>query len=199
MDWKTFWTTLAIGIALVVAQGIASHFDNRFSQRELDAAGITNSWSFLQHGGMWADVFIISPIVAYALSKYQLDLHTLWGIGTAILSALFVLAALEFYRRMGIVMGDHCTHDGKTVLAGWIHGLFFFSAIWVCLEIYLGLTTPVVSKQDILIFSTLLTPFFYLGVKKFSDAWVFSTQDKWQVAALTLGVWVIAAIRLIRV
>ncbi len=195
---KTFWTILVVGIGLIVVQGISAHFDNRFSRRELDNAGITNSWSFLQHGGMWADVFIISPIVAYALSKYQLDIHSWRGIGTLIVSIVFTLAMIEFYRRRGIAMGDHCTHDGKTTFAGWIHGLYAFAAIWVCLEIYLELMAPVVSKQDIVIFSLLLTPFFYLGVAKFSERWIFSAQDKWQVLALTTGVWVITVIRLVR-
>ena len=147
---------------------------------------------------MWADVFIISPIVAYALSNYRLDTTSWWGMGTLVASAAIVLVMVEAYRRMGIIMGDHCTHNGRTVPAGWIHALFAFAAIWVCLEVYLGLTTPVVSKPDIVIFSLLLTPFWYLGVAKFSERWIFSTQDKWQVTGGIIAIWVVAAVRLIR-
>ncbi len=152
----------------------------------------------MEHGGMWADVFVISPIVAYAASKYKFDVSFPWGLGLLAASIVIVLGMIEIYRRAGITMPDHCTHNGETVLAGWIHGLFAVAAIWVCLEIYLGLSTPIVSKQDIVIFSILLTPFFYLGVAKLSARWVFSTQDKYQVAIMTALVWFVAVIRLVR-
>jgi len=195
VDWKIFWTTLAIGIGFVVVQGITSHFDGYFSKAQLNSRGVV-AWSFLEHGGMWADVFIISPVVAYALSKYRLDYTVYWGTGTFLFSALFTLIMVEIYRREGMKMGDHCTHDGVTTIAGWIHAAYAFIAICVMLQVFLGLTTPVVSKGDIVIFAIMLTPFFYLGVAKFSSEWAFSRQDEVQVAALTAGVWAIALTRI---
>lgn len=197
MAWHVFWGVLCVGILIVALQGICSWIDRHFSQRQLDEDGNTKDYSFLQHGGMWSDVFDISPIVAFVVSAYTLDLKSWLGIGTFVGSFAFTLAALEFYRRMGTVAGDHCTHDGRTKPAGWIHGAFFWIGIWVCLEVYLGLTTPVVSKQHLVIISILLTPFFYLGVAKFTPRWKFSTQDKWQVGILTAAIWVITVIRLI--
>lgn len=194
MEW-IFWATLVVGIAFVVVQGITSYFDGYFSKAQLYSRGIV-AWSFLEHGGMWADVFIISPIVAHALSKYQLNYSAHWGTATFMVSIVVVLGLVEFYRRMGMRMGDHCTHDGVTTIAGWIHAAYAFAAVFVLLQIFLGLTTPVVSKGDIVIFATLLTPLFYLGVAKFGSDWGPSTQDKWQVAALTVGVWVLAAVRI---
>ncbi|MDO8482131.1 MAG: hypothetical protein Q7S75_03565 [bacterium] len=198
MDWKLFWQILAGGIALVVIQGIASWVDHRFSQAQLVAYGITNSWSFKEHGGMWADIFIISPIVAYAISNYRLEYSSIRGLVSFVVTTLVVLALIESYRRGGIKFGDHCTHDGKTVFAGWIHGIFAVAAIWVCAQIYLGWTTPSVSKVEIVFLSIVLTPFFYLGVAKFSELWVFDSFAKWQVASLTIGLWLIAGIRLWR-
>ena len=193
---EIFWPVLGIGLGLVALQGVASWLDGRWSRAQLRSRGITNSYSFWEHGGMWVDVFIITPLVAYAVSKYELDCSSVPGVVALFASGAVTLVLIEMYRRGGIAMGDHCTHDGKTTLAGWIHGLFAFLAIGVCVEIYLGLTTPVVSKQDVIVFSTLLTPFFYLGVAKWSERWVFGTAEKWQVAAGIILVWIAAAVRI---
>lgn len=196
MDWTLFCTTLAVGVGLVAVQGICSAFDHRFSSAQMNHYRIERCWSFLQHGGMWADVLIISPIVAFVLGSYRLDYTSWWGIGTYVFSLVLTLVMVEFYRRMGIAWGDHCTHDGKTKPAGWVHAAFAFAAIWILLEVFLGLTTPVVSNVHLVIIAIWMTPFFYLGVKKFHHSWVMSTQDKRQIAALTIGMWVIVLIRI---
>ena len=190
---EVFWLVVGTGLGLVAAQGAASWLDGRWSQAQLRSLGVTNSYSFWEHGGMWMDVFIITPFVACAVSKYELDYSSWQGEAALLISGAVTLVLIELYRRGGMVMGDHCTHDGRTTLAGWIHGLFAFGAIWVCAEIYLGLTTPVVSKQDVILFSALLSPFFYLGVAKFSERWVFGVAEKLQVIGGIALVWMIAA------
>ena len=190
---EVFWLVVGTGLGLVAAQGAASWLDGCWSQAQLRSLGVTNSYSFWEHGGMWADVFIITPLVAYAVSKYELDCSSGSGVVALFASGAVTLVLIELYRRWGMAMGDHCTYDGKTTLAGWIHGLFAFGAIWVCAEIYLGLTTPVVSNRDIIIFSTMLSPFFYLGVAKFNERWVFGVAEKWQVIGGLALVWMIAA------
>ena len=201
MDWKIFWSIVALGLALVAAQGALAYFDGYFSHEQLRKRGIHNMWSFLEHGGMWADVFIITPLIAFATARYRLDLST-WGLGELLASVIITIALIEMYRRGAIApggTGDHCTHNGHTVAAGWVHGLFMAAGIWVSLQIFTWVTSPVVSKADIVLFSVLLTPFFYLGVKKFSPLWYMSVQDKWQVVALTAGVWIAAFVRLAHV
>lgn len=197
MDWKLFNTILLVGIGLVLIQGLFAFFDRYLWQEQMRERGITNGWSFMEHGGMWADVFVISPLVAYAASKYQLDFS--WrGLLALAGSLIVVLALVEVYRRGAIATPEAHTHDGKTTPAGWIHALFALAAIWVCVQIYLGWTTPMVSKWDIVVFSLILTPFFFLGVVKFSERWTFDPGAKWQVAAGIAAVWVITALHLWR-
>ena len=198
MDWKLFWTILGTGIALVVVQGIASWFDGFLTQAQMRSRGITNGYSFVEHGGMWADVFVISPMVAYAASKYQL--HYFSQSGLAILFAALVVAVVMgyLYRKGALTAPEAYTHDDKTTLAGWLHGLYAVAAIWICALFYLNLATPGVSPKDIIVFSLILTPFFYLGVAKFNERWTFDAFAKRQVTIGTIAVWLVAALRLWR-
>lgn len=196
MDQKRFWSILGIGIALVVIQGISSWFDGYFTQSQMRSRGITNGWAFIEHGGMWADVFVISPILAYAGSKYQLNYFSKWGVVILFVAVVVALAMGVMYERNGMVIPEAHTHDGMTTFAGWIHGLFAVAAIWTIALAYLSLTTPPMSRADTIAFSLLLTPFFYLGVAKFSERWVFDSFAKRQVAIEIAGLWLLTGVRL---
>ncbi|MDP3956845.1 MAG: hypothetical protein Q8P97_02515 [bacterium] len=195
MDWRIFSTILGMGILLVVVQGVASYFDGFLTQSQLRSRGI-RGWSFMQHGGMWADVFVISPIVAYTVGRYRLEFFSKWGLVILGFSVVLSLAAGYMYQQGGIRTPEAHTHHGVTTVAGWIHGLFAVAAIWVCGMVYLNLTSPPMSRTDLVVISVLLTPFFYLGVAKFSEHWVFKPQDKVQVAVSIAAVWVVTGIRL---
>ncbi len=194
MDWKVFWLVLAVGFALVFAQGVASYFDGYATQAQMRSRGYHGT-SFMEHGGMWADVFIISPLVAYAMSKYQFEYTSTRAIIALFASLGLTFAALEVYRRVGIKLPEAHTHDGYTPIQGWIHALFAWAVIWFGIQIYLGWTAPVISRADLIGFAMLLTPFFYLGVAKFNEHWVFDTGARWQVAVGTIGIWVVTFIR----
>jgi hypothetical protein len=197
VDWKILWTVLLVGIALVLIQGLAAWMDGYFTQDQIKRVhGITSAYSFVQHGGMWSDVFIITPIVAYISSKYELEYTTWRAIILLLAAVVLVYLAMEFvYKPAGIKMPEAHTHDGRTPLTGWVHALYAVAAIWVCVEVYLGWTTPVVSSTDIIVVSLLLTPFFYLGVAKFSNQWVFDTGAKWQVGVEIVGLWLLTGWR----
>jgi hypothetical protein len=150
----------------------------------------------MEHGGMWADVFVISPIVAYVVSKYQIDYFSKWGLVVLAFAIVISLAALYAYQKGGITTPEAHTHDDTTTIAGWIHAVFAVAAIWICAMVYLNLTTTPMSQRDIIVVSVLLTPFFFLGIAKFSERWVFSSTAKWQVAIEVVVLWAIAGIRI---
>ena len=195
MDWKLFWMILVLGVALVIIQGVSSWFDGYFTQAQMRSRGITNGWAFIEHGGMWADVFVISPIVAYAVSNYKLDYFSKWGLLILAIAVVVSLAMGYMYQKNGVATPEAHTHDGITTFAGWIHGLFAVAAIWIVAMVFLNLTTPSVSRTDIIVFSLLLTPFFYLGVAKFSERWTFDPNAKWQVAIEIVGLWLLTGVR----
>ncbi len=196
MDWKLFLYVFSAGVVLVFVQGISSWFDGYLTQAYMRSHGVTNGWSFMEHGGMWSDVFIISPVVAYIVSKYDVEYFSQWGLIILGVALVVSLAMGAMYQKNGITIPEAHTHDGTTTLAGWIHGLFAVAAIWTCALFYLNLVSPSVLKFDVLVISLLLTPFFFLGVVKFSDRWTFDTIAQWQVAFETAGLWAIASYRL---
>ncbi len=196
MDWKLFFYIFFTGTVLVVLQGIAAWFDGYFTQAQMRSHGVMNGWSFMEHGGMWSDVFIISPIVAYIVSRYNVEYFSRTGFVIFGIAVVVSLAMGMMYQKNGITTPEAYTHDGITTIAGWIHGLFAIVAIWTCSLFYLGFISPVASKFDILLISTLLMPFFYLGVVKFSERWTFDLFAQWQVVILITGLWIITSIRL---
>lgn len=198
MNKTVFFIVLLAGWMLIELQWLSAWAEGWATQAQLRARGV-KGWSFWEHGGVvGADVFLIAPGVAYAFSKYRFDILSWRGFLALLWSAAIVLVLVELYRRQGMAMGDHCTHDGRTVFAGWVHALFSFVSIWTFMQVYLGWTTPEVSSKDLLIFSTLLTPFWFLGIAKFSREWVFDLPARIQVAGGTLFIWVITGIRLWR-
>src|SRR5262245_36825061 len=144
--WGRFALVLALGLATVAAQGIASWFDGYLTQAQMQAQGVTNGWSFLEHGGMWADALIISPILAYILAKYTLRYMTSEGAAIFVAALLATMALGYLYQQSGLHTPEAHTHDGKTTLAGILHGVFATFAIWTFALVYLKLSTPAVSK-----------------------------------------------------
>ncbi len=196
MDWKLFWYILSAGIALVLVQGVCAWNDGFLTQSQMRAGGVTNGWSFMEHGGMWADVFIVSPMVAYFSSKYALEYTSPWGIAVILISIVAWLVLAQMYAHGGITTPEAHTHDGRTTAAGWIHLLFAIAGMAVILMVYCGLTESKVARQDLLILAGLLTPFFYLGVAKFNPRWEFTIPVRWQVAISMVVTYVVTAIRI---
>lgn len=201
MDWNVFFSLLAAGIWLVVIQGIFAWIDWYLTQEQLHARGVTSGWSFLQHGGMWADLFIISPIVAYTASRYELqyfDPGALFLLASAIMLTLIMGV---IYQRNGMITPEAHTHDGKTTIAGWIHGFFAVVAIWICGMLFFGMTKSPVSHYDLIAMAVLLTLFFDLGVRKFSVPaygrnWFYDTPTRLQVLFEIAALWAVTFARI---
>ena len=197
MNWNVFLWVWIWGIAFVVLQAIAADRDGYLTQKDMrERHNITNGWSFMEHGGMWADVFVISPVVAYSVANYQLMFFSKWGIVILIIAIAVSLLMGRMYQEGGKVTPEAHTHDGYTTIAGWIHGLYAVAAIWVVSLMFFNLATPSVSRVDIVLISVLLTPFFDLGARKFSKRWAYTDQAIFQVSGGIVLVWIAAAVRL---
>lgn len=187
---------LLLGIALILAQGICAYFDGYLTQSQLYARGIMNGYSFIEHGGIWADVFIISPSVAYIIGRYKPPYGSIRSMLVLGVASIVIILAGYVYTQMAIYHPEALTHDNYTTPAGWLHGLFALAAAWILALFYLGLTRPPASTRDIMAISVTLTPFCFLSVVKFSNKWEFSTLAQWQVALEIFGLWIVTWIRL---
>ncbi|HET8575224.1 MAG TPA: hypothetical protein VFM02_03595, partial [Candidatus Paceibacterota bacterium] len=172
MNLQVFWSIWILGIALVILQGFFAYRDGYFTQRQMRCThGIVSGWAFIEHGGMWADVFIVSPLVAFIVSRYDFN-YTAWYSWVLLIAdiALSIFAG-RAYAEAGKKTPEAHTHHGKTTVAGWIHGFFAVVGIWIVALFFLTPARPPVSVTDLLIVAGILTPFFVLGIMKFNRRW----------------------------
>ncbi|MEA2416769.1 MAG: hypothetical protein QOI58_3426 [Thermoanaerobaculia bacterium] len=190
-----FLAILASGVALVSIQGLCAYLDGYFSQTQiLEIHRLRGAYAFIEHGGMWADVFITTPIVAYIITSYRLPYLSRRGLMLLAVVIAVSLVAGVLYQEMGKVVPEAHTHFGHTPLAGWIHWLYAIPAIWICAMFYL---TPIDPRPgvDIIFVSIGLTALFALGVMKFNNRWSWSTEALVQVAVSIALLWVATAYR----
>jgi hypothetical protein len=191
-----FLTILAAGLLLVAIQGICAYLDGYFTQAQMQAHGVWNGYSFLEHGGMWADVFVISPLVAHITGKYRLSYFSLKGLAILALAIALAIAGGIAYNKIGLSIPVAHSHDGRTTPAGWIHGIFMVLGFWIVGMFYLTPIDPPASAGDIVMVSLLLTPFCFLGVADFNHRWVFYRAAQIQVAAQIVIIWIVTAVKL---
>jgi hypothetical protein len=95
------------------------------------------------------------------------------------------------YAKGGRLIPEAHTHDGKTTIAGWIHGIYAVLGLWFILIFYFGRLSPQIAKEDFIFMAIMLTFFFPLGIIKFSSQWKFEKFAKWQVTIEIILLWAI--------
>lgn len=191
-----YWLIIAIGAVLVSIQGTCAHFDGYFSQAQIiEVHGIRNAYAFLEHGGMWSDVFIVTPIVAYIMCRYRLPYYRWIEILLLVVTIFVCFAAGIMYQEVGKIFPEAHTHFGYTPLAGWIHGLYAIAVIWICALFYLTRVAPQPSK-DMIVLSSGLSVHVVLGVMKFNPYWSLSKEALVQITVSIAMIWVVTAYKL---
>lgn len=219
MDWTRFVVVLFIGEMLVLLQALSSVADGYFSSAQIKTIGrwmsyrfhATNmpfvysypqkscGYTFLQHGGMWADVFIVSPLVAYLVGMYQFSYISIIPSAKILIIAfgVWILLAIFVFAPAGKEMPEAHAHGGHVTAAGWIHVAYATMATWIVAMVYIPeFSTPPVSKRDIITVSFALIPWVYLSVIKFNKEWRFTEAIRWQIASEILGIALLAYLRL---
>lgn len=186
-----FISVLVVGIVMVVIQGWLAWKDGYFFPSQLQSRGIFNGWSFLEHGGMWADIFIISPAVAYLLSTQSFYYD--WRGWLMFAISILVTSGLGYaYQTDGTTTPTPHAHDGKTTIVGWVHNFYSILFMWPLLMVYVGFTTTKLPLFNFISLSLILTLFFILGVTKFSRRWRFSKKELRQTAGEIISLWIIS-------
>lgn len=193
--WK-FWFVLGGMWFLILLQGIAAYRDGFFTHRQMKSVHHIDKKhgdSFLDHGGMWSDIFIVSPLVAYIINKYVFAYDSRLSLGVLFIAfVLWTVLALVVYAPSGMKRPEAYTRNGRVTDAGWAHVLYVAVATWIITMAYAGAMTPTISNMDIGIISFVLSIWAYFGVMKFNSHWSF---DKWarvQVLVEVIGLWVLA-------
>lgn len=190
-------TILLVGSVLVLIQGLSSFLDGFITQSQMIDRGVMNGYSFMEHGGMWADFLIITPTVAFIVNEYQLPYaSTRSMVILAVATVGLVLAAYQWQQLAAFTPEAHA-HNGYTTVAGYIHLIYAIISMWI---IVLFLISPYwlnVQKHHLIIIAVLLSIWAILGVMKFSPRWTCENGIKIQVAVEVFIIWVATAGRIV--
>ena len=192
-----FWEYLVVGWAFVVTQGIAAFRDGYLTQRQMRYRVPQRGYSLMEHGGMWADVLLISPITAYILSiKEERQLH--FGSVTCLIMLGIIVVTFAVlgagYAKASKKTPEAHAHHGRTTPAGWIHGLYAVISAWVSAVYYFTAVLPLNCMEMGCITLPLLF-FFPLGAVKFNQNYI---QDRYAMIQSLVGPFLLGAISLYR-
>lgn len=179
-----FWIWLLFAVPVLV-QGWCAHKDEFLTARDVQFRRI-QGLPFLYHGGMWSDVVLFAPMMAYLISKHGGQWSTLQISVAAAVG--FVLSFLMhiFYVQGGKVIPEAHTHDGVLTAAGWIHLAYMAAGIAVLALYYLS--TPGLYPTEVWKISGLLFVHFLIGTHVPFKIWVAYERPYWYPAGLVIDV-----------
>ena len=194
---------LAVALAAIAVQAILSHKDGYLIQEQIRKNRYLDQWtaySFMQHGGMWCDVFIISPLIAYLTHTYSFAYLSWLPLLLLVTCILLTLMALSAYAHSSFRIREAHAHGGQLTAAGLVHGIYASIAMWIICLFYLTRAQPRTSTADVILTSIALTPFFFLGAAKWDRRWFrqlrTDTFAKRQIIFGPILVWTIAIIKI---
>lgn len=88
---------------------------------------------FLWHGGLWGDIFILTPLFGWILAMYASQWNILFGF--FIFAIGFLLSALLHWMYISTPFPDSLAWGGKLSIAGWLH-LIYMSASFAILGLF---------------------------------------------------------------
>ena len=196
---------LIVGELLVLLQGILAYKDGYLTRKEMreyhDIAYTLKGFSFMQHGGMWADVLLVSPLMAYLVHVHAFAYDSWAGLAVLAGSALVIRVLGRMYAAVSLKVPEAHAHDGKTTWAGRVHGAYALPCMWLLVMYYLGpRREPGESYDDMIFTSKCLTPYFFIDAAKWSHRWMDGfLSDRFALAqsfGFPLLIWSVTLVRI---
>ena len=177
MSSTRFWIWFGFAFP-VVLQGAFAYGDGFLTAKQV-AEGRGQGLPFLYHGGMWSDVVLFAPLMAYVISKHGREWN--WWPPLAIFIVGFVASyAMQHmfaYRLAGLAIPEAHTHDSALTTAGWIHLGSMAAGIAVLALYYVA--TSNLERAEVWAISGLLFLHFVIGTHVPFRAWVTIRQPMW--------------------
>jgi len=170
-------TWLVVFVVPVLLQGMFAYRDDFFTPTDV-LFRQTYGLPFLYHGGMWSDVFLFAPLMAYII-----DTHGgTWEWKLLFIALAFGLAAsyamhMYLYVPGGMKIPEAHTHDGMLTTAGWIHLFYMTAGIAVLVLFYLA--PSIHSPAEVWTVSGLLFLHFVIGTHVPFKIWVAIRNPIW--------------------
>ena len=93
---------------------------------------------FLEHGGMWGDALIISPLVAHICATYAQQWSGGKFLGTFAISILIGIGMMAQWLKGSHKVWDVFHQAGKVKAAGWIHFFYMIACLTAILLFFIG-------------------------------------------------------------
>ena len=119
---------------IIVLAGIFAWLDNHLlpSQKPRRTVGKRIVlFTFIEHGGMWSDFFIVSPTVATILYFYAEEWDLIPLLCTATIAIFITVVMLHVWKIKGKGISDSLVHSGRVTKAGWVHAIYMIVALTV--------------------------------------------------------------------
>src|SRR6185437_8353902 len=118
-DWNVFIGCLIILWSFVFFQGFLAWTIGFLTREQMFCErGIKQGDSFMQHGGMWVDVIVISPIISYILAvPHHLDVRSQKSWIVLLIALVFWLGALKYFALLAKSRPEAHAYQGKITAA----------------------------------------------------------------------------------
>ena len=190
-----YFKILFLGWFLIIIQGVTSYYDGYLYQTQMNSLGIYG-WAFVEHSGMWADFIIVSPVVAFIMSRYSLPYFSKRGLIMLVFTTVLIVFAGYQYQQMSFVAHGADIHDGYVTVAGWIHSLYAIVTMWVIGLFFISPFDVKTRMNHLVVIASLLTIWAILGVVKFNPEWMWSKVSIIQVAVEICLIWTVTGARI---
>ena len=153
------WLMLISLELLVLGQVVLAYRDHFLTVSQMQAAHVPRGLPLLWHFGIWGDFFIVSPVVAYLITRYSGQ----WRSQSVLLSLTigFMSASLFGWLWTLSAIPEAHMHNHHLTDAGAFHLLYMAVVLTVLLEFFLF--TPSVPSSDLRAISALLVFNLFLG------------------------------------
>jgi hypothetical protein len=176
MNGKVFFAILFAGPATFALECVLSSYDWFLTPQDIQARGVeSKGYSLLQHGGMWLMAFLVVPLVALIVSKYDLPYRSRSGIGLLTVALATAFTALAYYVKAGRTIPEPLAHHGSASSVGLVNAVLTALVLWVVFLWYFTKTTPLPSGQDLWVVTVGLVVYAWLSNLKFSSHWDWRT------------------------
>ena len=137
---------------LVLAGAVLAHKDKFFTVSQMREKGIAQGLPFIAHGGMWADLLIVSPLTAVIVSSFYSEWsQSQWVVALAL---GFAVSTILHYIYTKIEIPESHVYGGSLTPAGWVH--WAYMSVIVTVFVLLYFFTPSLSYIFFVIASVLL-------------------------------------------
>ena len=118
---------------------------------------------FIEHVGMWGDVFIVSPLIAYLISQYYI--YWSWVSVSYCLAPCLMIGAIATHlsRQSSYHLDDSFNEDGRTLPAGWLHIGYTVVSLTAILLYYFG-TPRSNTREHVLLVTGVLSFHLAIGI-----------------------------------